>query len=81
MNNLTFMSFAKVLFGEDMEHVATQKVDFINSDNVVEKLELQEFFIKLLKDLADAWIHPVTLFFPTVNKSELLNPFKRYAKN
>ena len=53
----------------------------INKDDVVEHINLWEFFVRLLKDLVDGYFHPVTLVIPFINYYNLTNPFKRNVKN
>ena len=81
MNYFTFTVFMHVLFGKDLQHFATHPVDYINSSDQIEKLAFRDFFIRLTKDLAYAWVHPLKLIFPSLNVYNLVNPFKRNLKN
>jgi cytochrome P450 len=81
MNSLTFSAFSKVLFGEDMHYITTQEVIYIDENHQNVKMEFQDFLIKHFKDLADIWIHPITIMIPQLNAHNLCQPFIRIDKN
>jgi cytochrome P450 len=81
MNSLTFSSFSKVLFGDDMHYITTQEVTYIDRNHQPAKMEFQDFLIKHFKDLTDIWVHPLTIIFPYLNVHNLCQPFKRIDKN
>ena len=81
MNYFTFTVFAHILFGKDLEHIVMREVEYINNSNEIIKTPFRDFFVLLLKDLAYGWVHPLTLICPSLNKYDLINPFKRNIKN
>jgi cytochrome P450 len=70
-----------VLFGEDMNAVITQEVTYLGENYQEIKMEFRNFLIKHFKDLADCYVHPLTIIFPWANKYNLCEPFKRIMKN
>lgn len=77
----TFTVFTRVIFGEDMLDLATKPVKYENKLGQIETKNLREQFLCILKDHLEGMLHPITSFFPSLNKKNLINPFKRNEKN
>jgi cytochrome P450 len=81
MNMFTFTAFSTVLFGQDMEHVAYKIIPYDHTDGTTEELPMREFFLAMVRDMATAWMHPLTALLPFLNIYNLINPFKRNQRN
>ncbi|CAI2366121.1 unnamed protein product [Moneuplotes crassus] len=78
MTNKIFMT---ILFGADLEDFLVEKHDYETSDGTTAKYNLINFFGHLLTAYHVEGAHPMTMFFPILNKLNVVNPWKRNFKN
>lgn len=81
MNMITFTIFTVIMFGDDMEHVATQLIDYESSEGNTAKIELRQYFIRMIHDYTQGWMKPISHLLPFLNEMNLVNPFKRNKQN
>jgi cytochrome P450 len=81
MNYFTFTAFTMVLYGRDMEHVASKLMTYETSEGTSEELSLKDYFFEMINDISKSWIHPFTALFPFANNYDLINPYRRNRRN
>jgi hypothetical protein len=69
------------MFGKDMNKLMIDEIYYFNDKNVNEKITIPEFFLQILKDLADEYTNPITTSVPFIFGNNPINPFKRNIKN
>jgi cytochrome P450 len=81
MNRFTFTAFTMVLYGKDMENFVSHKLKYDKSNGTTEDLTFIEYFFTLINEHVEEFSNPVATFFPFVEYYNLVDPFKRNARN
>jgi hypothetical protein len=68
MNVLTFNSFCKILFGNDVQQLINQTLPFDIGDGSTKEISMVEYFIKMNIDYLDEYFSPLAAMFPVLSK-------------
>ncbi|CAI2365801.1 unnamed protein product [Moneuplotes crassus] len=81
INYMTTKVFMTILFGNDLDDFLSEKHDYEATDGSIAKYNLIEFFGHLLNSSHVEASNPMTMFFPILNRLNIINPWKRNYSN
>ena len=81
MNLITMGIFISIILGSDVEEIVKSKKPYIAPDDTLKHLDFTDYFLKLMKDYSDCYMHPSSTLLPFLNHYDLINPFVRIKKN
>jgi len=71
MNMVTFNIFTKILFGDEVDELATKLYPYENPDGATEDITLREFLIRLTREYLATLYNPICFIFPFISNYRL----------
>ncbi|CAI2366350.1 unnamed protein product [Moneuplotes crassus] len=70
-----------ILFGQDFDKKGEDSYEYVQADGTITYLDICSYFSKFALEMAEESTNPLTLFFPIMNITNVVNPWKRNHKN